>query len=75
MIPIEHTVAEDLLLLLLDERSGAPVINVVALDHALGGALLVELAERGRVGPSAAGSIHVETGRRRATTFSRRWTV
>lgn len=41
--------AEDLLLLLLDDETGKPIIDRTKLDHALAGALLVELAVRGCV--------------------------
>jgi hypothetical protein len=44
--------AEDLLLLLLDDDSGRPVVDGTALDYALAGAVLLELAESGRVSPA-----------------------
>src|SRR3712207_4998999 len=41
--------AEDLLLLLLDDASGRPVVDGTALDNALAGAILIELVQGGRV--------------------------
>ncbi|WP_432928103.1 GOLPH3/VPS74 family protein [Microbispora sp. CA-135349] len=43
------TIAEEVLLLAYREDTGKPVIGSVELDCALGGALLAELAVRGRV--------------------------
>lgn len=42
-------IAEDLLLLHLDDSSGRPVTDSTKLNHALAGALLVELSLQGRV--------------------------
>lgn len=41
--------AEDLVLLLLDPGSGRAVVDSTSLDRAIGGALLLDLATRGRV--------------------------
>jgi hypothetical protein len=41
--------AEDLLLLLIDDETGKPIVERKKLDHALAGALLIELAIQGRV--------------------------
>ncbi|MET9020947.1 GPP34 family phosphoprotein [Actinopolymorpha sp. NPDC004070] len=41
--------AEDLLLLLLDDSTGRPVTDGTKLDHALAGAVLLELTLRGKV--------------------------
>ena len=43
------TLAEDLLLLLLDDTTGKPQVNSVSLDYALAGAVLAELAMAGRI--------------------------
>src|SRR5690606_21974538 len=48
-------VAEDLLLCLTDDRTGRLVVSGSTVDVGLGGALLVELALRGRVAVAAAG--------------------
>lgn len=48
-------VAEDLLLCLTDDRTGGLVVSGSTVDVGLGGALLVELALRGRVAVAAAG--------------------
>ncbi|MGZ4598175.1 MAG: GOLPH3/VPS74 family protein, partial [Actinomycetes bacterium] len=42
-------IAEDLVLLLVDDATGKPLVDPTRLDHALAGAVLVELALRGRV--------------------------
>lgn len=42
-------IAEDLLLLLTDDDTGKPVVDTTRLDLALGGAVLVELIDRGRL--------------------------
>jgi hypothetical protein len=47
--------AEDLLLLLLDDSSGRPVTDGTKLDHALAGAVLLELTLRGKVDVAAPG--------------------
>jgi hypothetical protein len=51
-------IAEDLLLLLTDDRSGKLLASASELDIALGGALLVELALAGRVAVES-GRLHV----------------
>jgi hypothetical protein len=57
--------AEDLLLLLVDDRTGRPVVDTTRLDLALAGALLLDLAALGRVdvtrpgGPVKAGRLVV----------------
>jgi Golgi phosphoprotein 3 (GPP34) len=44
--------AEDVLLLLLDDASGKPIVDGTKLDRVLAGALLLELALAGRVTPA-----------------------
>lgn len=44
--------AEDLLLLLIDDATGKPLLDGVRLDRVLAGAVLLELALAERVGPS-----------------------
>jgi len=48
-------IAEDLLLLLVDDATGRFLLDTTRLDRALAGALLLELALAERVGPPAAG--------------------
>ena len=55
-------IAEDLLLLLTDDKSGKHVVDKQALDLALGGATLVELVDRGQVGIAGQGE-QVKSGR------------
>ncbi len=55
-------IAEDLLLLLVDDDTGRPVTDGTKLDHALGGAVLLELALQGRVDIAGPGS-EVKKGR------------
>jgi hypothetical protein len=43
------TIAEDLVLLLLDPDSGRSAVDSTSLDRAIGGALLLDLSARGRV--------------------------
>jgi hypothetical protein len=40
------------MLLLLNDRSGRPIVGSVQLDHALAGAVLLELANTGRLSPA-----------------------
>lgn len=47
-------IAEDLLLLLHDDNSDKPVAGSPSADYALAGAILIELAMRGRVGGTGA---------------------
>ncbi|MFG1783509.1 GPP34 family phosphoprotein [Rhodococcus oryzae] len=54
--------AEDLLLLLLDDESGKPLIDGTALPRALAGAVLLELALGGLVRPAGEGE-EVKKGR------------
>jgi len=58
--------AEDLLLLLLDDETGKPVRESTRLDRALAGAVLLELALAGRVAPAdesrPGGPLQVRTG-------------
>lgn len=54
--------AEDLLLLLLDDETGKPLIDSTALPRALAGAVLLELALDGVVRPAAEGE-EVRKGR------------
>lgn len=54
--------AEDLLLLLLDDATGKPVTDSIKLDHALAGAVLLELATLGRVDVAGPGE-EVRAGR------------
>jgi Golgi phosphoprotein 3 GPP34 len=49
------SLAEDLLLLLLDDESGKSVVDGSRRDHAIAGAVLVDLARLGRVSPAEAG--------------------
>ncbi len=58
------TLAEDLLLLLLDDATGRPTADSASLDYALAGALLLELALAGRIDV-------VPAGARRATVVVR----
>lgn len=46
-------IAEDLLLLLFDDKAGTPVNGVSNLEHSLAGAVLIELAMLGRVDVTA----------------------
>lgn len=55
-------IAEDLLLLLTDDDSGRLVASSSEVDVALGGAMLVELAQRGRAGVAEPGG-RVRKGR------------
>lgn len=55
-------IAEDLLLLLTDDNSGKFMVDGMALDLALSGAVLLELAERGRLTVAGAGEV-VKRGR------------
>ncbi len=48
-------VAEDLLLLLIEPTIGKPVVDKAHLDRGLAGAVLQELAVRGRVSPAGPG--------------------
>ena len=48
-------IAEDLLLLLLDDGTGRPLVDTIRLDRVLAGALLLELALAERVGPPPPG--------------------
>lgn len=48
--------AEDILLLLLDDASGKPPVDGTRLDRVLAGGLLLELALAGRVTPAAEGA-------------------
>jgi hypothetical protein len=48
--------AEDLLLLLLDDESGKPVVDDTRLSRVLAGALLVELALDERISPATEGN-------------------
>ncbi|MFC4949973.1 GOLPH3/VPS74 family protein [Pseudonocardia sp. GCM10023141] len=50
------TVAEDLVLLLLDLQNGRPIVDRVSLDRAIGGALLLDLSVRGRVSADGDGA-------------------
>ena len=50
------TIAEDLVLLLLDPRSGRAVVDSTSLDRAIGGALLLDLATRERISTDGAGA-------------------
>lgn len=54
--------AEDLLLLLLDDVTGKPVVDDVRLDRALSGAVLLELALHERIAPAERGE-QVRKGR------------
>ena len=49
MTPADMTLAEDLVLLLLDPGSGRAVVDSTSLDRAIGGALLLDLAARERI--------------------------
>ena len=49
------SLAEDLLLLLLDDESGRSVVDGTRRDYAVAGAVLVELARLGRVSPAEPG--------------------
>lgn len=44
--------ADDVMLLLLDDETGRPAVDKVALDNVMAGALLLELANNGRVSPA-----------------------
>ncbi|MFD0487682.1 GPP34 family phosphoprotein [Saccharopolyspora spinosporotrichia] len=57
------SLAEDFMLLVLDDESGRPVIDSVSLDHALAGAVLLELVNSGRVSPAGADDEDVKEGR------------
>ena len=50
------TITEDLVLLLLDPDSGRPVVDGTALDHAIGGALLLDLSLRDRIAADGDGA-------------------
>ena len=50
------TITEDLVLLLLDPRTGRAVVDGTSLDRAIGGALLLDLATRGRLVADGAGA-------------------
>lgn len=52
------TLAEDLLLLLLDDASGRLITDATSADHALAGAVLVDLVSAGRVAEES-GKLHV----------------
>jgi hypothetical protein len=52
------TLAEDLLLLLLDDDSGRLITNGISADHALAGAVLMDLIAAGRVAEEG-GKLHV----------------
>jgi hypothetical protein len=52
------TLAEDLLLLLLDDDSGRLITNGTSADHALAGAVLVDLVNAGRLAEDG-GKLHV----------------
>jgi hypothetical protein len=52
------TLAEDLLLLLLDDDSGRLITDGTSADHALAGAVLVDLVDAGRVAEED-GKLHV----------------
>lgn len=54
--------AEDLLLLLLDDQLGSTVVDSTSLDYALAGAILLELALAGRIAVAGEGS-SVKKGR------------
>jgi hypothetical protein len=54
--------AEDLLLLLLDDESGRPVVDGTAVDLALGGAQFVDAVAAGRVAPSDGDRFGVRDG-------------
>ncbi|RKS77564.1 Golgi phosphoprotein 3 GPP34 [Motilibacter peucedani] len=54
--------AEDLLLLLLDDRRGSTVVDSTSVDYALAGSLLLELALAGRIDVAGEGS-SVKKGR------------
>lgn len=54
--------AEDLLLLLLDDESGKPIVDGIRLPRVLAGAVLLELALAGTVTPDVDGSV-VRKGR------------
>ena len=43
------TIAEDLVLMLLDPANGRPVVTGTALERAIGGALLLDLSVAGRI--------------------------
>lgn len=53
-------VAEDLLLLLTDDRTGKAVVDSTRLDIALGGALLLELVVSGHAGITGPGGVTVD---------------
>jgi hypothetical protein len=55
--------AEDLLLLLVDDATGKPLTDGTKLDHAIAGALLLELALQGKVDVAAAEDEQVRKGR------------
>jgi hypothetical protein len=52
----DRTLAEDLVLLLLDPGSGRAVVDSTSLDRAIGGALLLELATRERITADGGGA-------------------
>lgn len=55
--------AEDLLLLLLDDSTGRPVTDGTRLDNAIAGAVLLELALQGRVDIAGTNQAKVKKGR------------
>lgn len=63
-------IAEDLLLLLLDDATGKPLLDSTRLDRALAGAVLLELALAERVGPP----VDARYGRDRISVVDRRAT-
>jgi Golgi phosphoprotein 3 GPP34 len=50
------TLAEDLVLLLLDPRTGRAVVDSTSLDRAIGGALLLDLSTRERITADGGGA-------------------
>jgi hypothetical protein len=50
------TIAEDLVLLLLDQRSGRALVDSTSFDRVIGGALLLDLATRERITADGAGA-------------------
>jgi hypothetical protein len=55
--------AEDLLLLLVDDATGKPLTDGTKLDHAIAGALLLELALQGKVDVTATREENLRKGR------------
>ncbi|MEQ4207155.1 GPP34 family phosphoprotein [Actinopolymorpha sp. B9G3] len=55
--------AEDLLLLLVDDATGKPVTDGTKLDHAIAGALLLELALQGKIDVAETREENVRKGR------------